>query len=319
MSANGPKLVFNANDQKYISTQLHQHPPTPDARFDHVHIDIVGPLPLVKGHSYLLTCVDRFTRWPEAIPLTNISAETVAQAFVLGWIARFGVPSTITTDRGAQFESALWRQLMNLLGSHQIRTSAYHPCANGLVECLHPQLKVGLMTHLPQVQWMDSLPLVLLGIRTALKEDLNCTASELVYGTTLRLPGEFFSTSQDIDTVDLLAYVSRLQCTMQQLRAIPPHHHSQKKAHVSPALHSCTHVFVCRDAICRSLQHPYDGPFKVLKRSDKYYTVSVKGQQQTISFDRLKPAHLDVLLPASDQLQFTSPTPPETTSSESPL
>ena len=84
------------------------------------------------------------------------------------------------------------------------------------------------------------------------------------------------------------------------------------EAHVNPALHSCTHVFVPRDAICRSLQHPYDGPFKVLKRSDKYYTVSVKGQQQTISLDRLKPAHLDVLLPASDQLQSTSPTPPET-------
>ena len=80
-------------------SKVHQHTvtptstfATPDARFDHVHIDIVGPLPLVKGHSYFLTCVDCFTRWPEAIPLTNISAETVAQAFVLGWIARFGVP-----------------------------------------------------------------------------------------------------------------------------------------------------------------------------------------------------------------------------------
>ena len=85
------------------------------------------------------------------------------------------------------------------------------------------------MTHLPQVQWMDSLPVVLLGICTALKEDLNCTVSELVYGTTLGLPGDFFSTSQDIDTVDLLAYASRLRCTMQQLRAIPPHQNSQQK------------------------------------------------------------------------------------------
>ena len=79
-------------------SKVHQHTvtptstfATPDTRFDHVHIDIVGPLPLVKGHSYLLTCVDRFTRWPEAITQTNISAETVAQTFVLGWIARFGV------------------------------------------------------------------------------------------------------------------------------------------------------------------------------------------------------------------------------------
>ena len=44
---------------------------------------------------------------------------------------------------------------------------------------------------------MDTLPLVLLGIRTALKEDLACTVAEMVYGVTLRLPGEFFAASPD--------------------------------------------------------------------------------------------------------------------------
>ena len=76
-------------------------------RFDHVHIDIVGPLPYADCFRYLLTCVDRFTRWPEAIPLVDIRAETVADAFFSGWIACFGTPATITTDTGAQFESKL--------------------------------------------------------------------------------------------------------------------------------------------------------------------------------------------------------------------
>ena len=58
----------------------------PDACFDTVHIDIVGPLPPFRGYQYLLTCVDRFTHWPEAFPLTDITAESVATAFVHGWI-----------------------------------------------------------------------------------------------------------------------------------------------------------------------------------------------------------------------------------------
>ena len=63
--------------------------PTPDARFDVVHIDLVGPLPPSRGFTYLLTCVDRFTRWPEALPISAITTEVVAQAFISGWIARF--------------------------------------------------------------------------------------------------------------------------------------------------------------------------------------------------------------------------------------
>ena len=110
---------------------------TPDARFNQLHVDIVGPLPPSKGYNYLLTCIDRFTRWPEAIPIPDCTAPTVAQAFIDGWISRFGTPSTITTDRGAQFESSLWRQLTQLLGSKKIRTTAYHPSSNGLIERFH--------------------------------------------------------------------------------------------------------------------------------------------------------------------------------------
>ena len=184
-----------AKIQRHSHTPLSSFP-VPDARFDVIHIDLVGPLPTARGFTYLLTCVDRFTRLPEAFPLSHITAEDVAQAFLSGWISRFGVPSTIVTDRGHQFESELWHTLMSLLGSKRARTMAYHPQTNGMVERFHHQLKAALKAQPNPHSWMDALPLVLLGIQTSLKEDISATAAETVYGTTLRLPGEFSTPHQ---------------------------------------------------------------------------------------------------------------------------
>jgi RNase H-like domain found in reverse transcriptase/Integrase zinc binding domain len=73
----------------------------PTTRFSHVHVDLVFPLPCSSdGSTYFLKVVDRSTRWAEALPLKATSAAECASAFVAGWIARFGVPSNITSDRG---------------------------------------------------------------------------------------------------------------------------------------------------------------------------------------------------------------------------
>ena len=129
-----------------------------------IHVDIVGQLPPSQGFTYLLTCIGHYTRWPEAFSITNIEAQTVAQAFISGWIASFGVPTTITTDRGSQFESTLWQYLISTLGANRIRTTAHHPCLNGLVERLHRQLKAALKAYPQPHKWTGTLPLVLLGI-----------------------------------------------------------------------------------------------------------------------------------------------------------
>ncbi|KER23191.1 hypothetical protein T265_08884 [Opisthorchis viverrini] len=160
----------------------------PDSRFRNVHIDLVGPLPPSRGFTRILTCVDCFTRWPMAIPINDTSAENVARTFVDGWIATFGVPATITTDRGPQFTSKLFHYLKRLLGTDHFRTTAYHPAANGMVVRFHRQLKASLIAS-SSTHWSERLSLILLSIRNTVKEDLGCTSAELAFGTTLRLPG----------------------------------------------------------------------------------------------------------------------------------
>ena len=283
----------------YITTKVQRHTSAPlstfeipTACFSHVHIDLVGPLPPSSGQTYILTCIDRFTRWPEAIPISNITAETVAQAFVTHWISRFGVPHIITTDRGKQFESHLFSSLTHFLGCTRIRTTAYHPIANGLVERLHRQLKAYLKATEDPSHWTERLPLVLLGIRTAVKADLGHSVSERVYGTTLCLPGEFFSQTTTDPNLDPTSYVDRLKRAIYDLQ--PPQSRPQhRKTHIPKDLQSCTHVSIRRDAVRSPLQPPYDGPFKVMLRATKFFKVDLGNRTDTVSIDRLKPAHLD--------------------------
>jgi len=291
--------------QRHTTTPLGSFAP-PDARFDKIHLDLVGPLPSSKGFTYLLTCIDHFTRWPEAIPITDITAETVPEAFVSNWISRFGVPSTITTDRGAQFKSTLWEHLMHLLGTKRIRTTAYHPISNGMIERFHRQLKAALKCQPVPTNWVTALPLILLGIRTTLKEDLQCTAAELVYGTTLRLPGEFYDTSSRA-LPDPTRYVDKLRVVMRQLRATPTRVPRQRQVHINEALSSCMHVFVRHDATRTSLQQPYDGPYKVLRRRKKFYTLLIKGKENTVSLDCLKPAYMEASTPQAESTYSTVP------------
>ncbi|KAI5720352.1 hypothetical protein M8J77_005348 [Diaphorina citri] len=154
-------------------------------------------MPHSDRFRYCLTMVDRFTRWPEVIPLADQEAPTVAKVFYTHRIARFSVSQRITTDKGRQFESSLFKELSTLTGSHHLRTTAYHPAANGMVERLHRQLKAAINSH-HTARWTDILPTVLLGNRAAWRDDFKASCAELVYGEPLRLPGEFLASKADL-------------------------------------------------------------------------------------------------------------------------
>ena len=263
------------------------------SRFQHVHVDIVGPLPYSNGFKYIFTCVDRFTRWAEAIPIPDMTTETVLQAFVNMWVQRFGVPEYLTSDRGSQFESHLHGKVMALLGIKRHRTAAYHAQANGLCERFHRHMKSALYAHaMNNEEWTISLPIVMLGIHSCVKEDIGHSPAELVFGTPMRLPGTFMDSSTGSDTVSQRDFATQLREVMSKLQPVQPRHPKSLKTFISQDLLECSHVFIRVDAVKKAVQARYEGPFKVEKRTRKTFFVLRNGKLESISIDRVKPAYL---------------------------
>ncbi|CAB0009605.1 unnamed protein product [Nesidiocoris tenuis] len=90
-------------------------------------------------------------------------------------------------------------------------------------------------------RWVDVLPIVLLGLRSSLKEDLGCTPAELVYGSSLKLPGDFFE-DRPFSTLSH-AFLDKLKSTMDTLKPQPIRWHSNSAVFVHPDLKSASHVF----------------------------------------------------------------------------
>ena len=270
--------------------------PVPGRRFAHVHVDLVGPLPATAaGQSYLFTMVDRATRWAEAVPLGLTSAADCAAAFIGGWVSRFGVLEVLTSDRGVQFTSELWRVLCYRLGLHHIKTTAYHPQANGLVERFHRRLKETLRARSSGSDWDKHLPWVLLGLRSSPREDSALSSAEVLFGAPLALPGDFLSSAEPPPAV----FLHRLRQPVDQLPTRPLTY-AEAAGSLPAALLAASFVYVRRGASGTPLSPVYTGPFQVLRPGKKFFVVSIGGREETVSVDRLKP-HLgpSPVLPAS--------------------
>ena len=277
----------------------HTHQPitpisNPITRFEHVHVDVVGPFPCDQGKRYVLTMMDRTTRWPEAVAIADATTDTILQAFLDAWIAKFGIPRIVTTDRGAQFTSQAWTKTLAQLGISVSTTTAYHPQANGLVERFHRSLKNALRCSTTETtSWTRSLPWILLGLRNAPRTDTATSPAEVLFGTPLRVPDLCFK-QELVPTADT---ARQLQLARENVaNYLPPRLDGRKFRHspfIPKDLRKCDFVFVRTDTLAKPPLAPrYVGPYKVLSRNwqNSTFKIEMSGKMDTVLLGRLKAA-----------------------------
>lgn len=197
----------------------------------------------------------------------------------------------MTSDRGAQFTSSLWKHMSELLGSELSYTTAYHPQSNGMVERFHRRLKEALKSRLNDARWINQLPWVLLGLRTTVKEDIGASPAEMVYGSAISIPGEFLPAT--VSTTSEAEHIQQLRDIVGNLKPTPTSHHQPNQLSPTPGTLTAEYVFLRRDMHRGPLVRPYDGPFKVINHGEKLVKIQVGNRTETVSIDRCKPAHLD--------------------------
>ena len=166
-------------------------------------MDIVGLGAYKKtsaNNTCILTVVDHFTNWPEAFPLPDSKATTIATALYRGIICRHGAPQILLSDRGKQFTAAVLDNLNRQLGIKHVLTTPYHPQSNAKVERFHRTLNDSLsqLINKSHTNWDAHVDSVLFAYRSSVVEALNESPFFLIYGRDPRLPTDAWKAADDV-------------------------------------------------------------------------------------------------------------------------
>jgi transposase InsO family protein len=196
------------------------------------------------------------------------------------------VPAHLTSDKGAQFTSSLWKALCSLLTIKHIPTSSFHPQSNGILERWHRSLKSSLRAKAVGSTWAEKLPLILLGLRSTPREETASSPAEAVYGSQLVLPGQYLGQPTQDES-----FTTQLQQVMKGFVPAPTVHNSAEvlPSSLPDSLLTAEFVFVRRDGPSSTLDRPYDGPYKVLRRSHHTFLLKLGSREVSVSTARLKP------------------------------
>ncbi|CAH1272763.1 RTL1 [Branchiostoma lanceolatum] len=314
--------------------------PTPSARAPLKPIRADGPFKKVamdltelpkskKRNRYCLVLQDFFTKYANAYAIPRQDAPTVAQVLFTHYIREHGVPSSLHSDQGRQFEADLMKELYAALGIAKSRTTPYHPQGDGLVERFNRTLKAMLSKYVSPMgdDWDDHLSHVLLAYNTSVHASTGYTPFLLAHGREANLPADMiFGTTPPgaPPTTTARSYVKTLTSSLRTAFAHARQNMQRASSRQKAAYDSTTShrpyktgdkVWVNDPtALRRKLKPRWKGPFVVMERlhsdGEPGVTYRIKdarsNRRKIVHYNRLKPCYT---LPTVAQHRDRQPVP----------
>jgi len=276
--------------------------------FEVVSIDITGPHPQSRrGHIYILTVIDHFTKWAEAIPLRNHTARSVASALFNQVFVRFGMPMRMLSDQGAEFESSIFKELCRMM---KIRTTPYRPTTDGMIERFHRTLNAMLAKTVSESQrdWCEWLPTVLTAFRASVRESTGFSPNYLMFGRENRLLVDLVLRTREETRSYLVTYdefademLVRFRAAFDRVRQSLERAAETRKQRYDTNVKACLFTvgqwvwyFYPRRRVRLSpkWQKWYCGPFLIIREIDSHTMVfqrSRRSKPMVVHRDKLKP------------------------------
>ena len=254
--------------------------------FQKISWDITGPLPETEqGNRYILVVTDLFSKWVEAFPIKKTDSLTLAKVLVDEIVCRYGTPTTLHSDQGANLCSDVIEKLCELLSIRRTQTSAYHPQGNGQVERMNRTLKdmLAKMVNDNQTNWDTELQKAVFAYRISINETTGFTPFLVNFGRSPRLPIDVMLGLHTTSHRNMPQYVQSLRRSVhksiQEIRKILAQSRNWEKgkssSHETINIGDRVYLFVpaIKTGRSRKLTSLWRGPYTVV---DKTSTVNYK-------------------------------------------
>jgi len=184
------------------------------APLDIVAVDILSGLPqTTDGNEYILVLTDYFTKWACAFPLPDAEASTCMRAMYDGFFSHFGLLRQLHSDLGRNFESKLFHELCQLVGTTKSHTTAFHASCDGQAErqirSLVQMLKATANEN--PATWPPKLPILMSAYRMTVHKTTGITPNMAVLGREVMLPAALIARPPEETTRTSVPFVRGLR------------------------------------------------------------------------------------------------------------